>query len=182
VDPLSWLGLRKPRAANANLAAIHERVQGLLPDDEPAVLRYIVVVAALATRIIHADGRVLQIELERLRTLFQHVDRMPEEGIDELCDLLNERAPKLTPVELELCFKELRALCNSEERRGVLRLLALQASADGEIHPNEHAVLVEIAAALGVEASEVAILEAAALRESTLPTAPISLSPAGPDH
>ncbi len=177
VDPLAWLGLRKSRAPHPNLAAVHQRVTELLPDDEPVVIRYIVVVAALLTRIIHADGRVLEVELTRLRALFQHVDRMPEDGVDDLCGLLNAHVPRLTAAELALCFSELKALCDSAERRAVLRLLARQASADGTIHAEEHAALVEIATALGKPEQDVVALTEAAMRESVLPNAPGSLSP-----
>lgn len=171
MDPLSWLGLRKARAGNTNLSVIHELMRELLPDDEPVVLRYIVVVAVLLTRIVHADGRVLAAEIERLQAVFRHIDRMPPDGVDELCQTLNERVPKLTSAEIDLCYAELKALCDASERREVLRLLATQAVADGVIDPAEHGALLEIARELAVPEDEVAGLEQEALRHSQVPPA-----------
>ncbi len=147
--PLAWLGLRK-RGQHPNLSQIQDKVRELLPEDEPVVVRYIVIVAVLLTRIAHADGRFLKCELDHLRALFQHIDRMPDGGIDVLCDVLNERAPSLPSAELELCFRELKALCDATERRQVMRLLASQAKADGHIATSEHKVLRAIAAELDI--------------------------------
>lgn len=169
MDPLAWLGLRAARGEGTNLSVIHELVRELLPDDEPVVLRYIVVVAVLLTRIVHADGRVLAAEIERLEVLFRHIDRMPADGVEELCRRLNERVPKLTAAEVALCYAELKALCDASERREVLRLLATQASADGAIDPSEHGALLEIARELAVPERDVAGLEEEALRQQPPP-------------
>jgi uncharacterized tellurite resistance protein B-like protein len=136
-----------------------------------------VVVAILLTRVAHADGRVVDAELDRLRALFQHIDRMPPDGIDALCEALNQSAPKLSTAEITLCYGELKSLCDSTERRQVLRLLASQASADGEIHAEEHTELVEIAKQLGIPEAEVKDLEDEALRASKLPLAPGTIPP-----
>jgi DnaJ like chaperone protein len=177
VDPLSWLGLRKSRNATTHLSIIHELMRELLPEDESVVVRYIVVVAILLTRVAHADGRVVEAELARLRALFEHIDRMPPEGIDRLCDVLDEHAPKLSGSEMTLCFGELKALCDGAERRQVLRLLASQASADGEIHDEEHRALVEVGSELGIAEGEVVALEEEAMRSSRLPVAPGTIPP-----
>lgn len=177
MDPLAWLGLRKSRNANTHLSDVHELVRQLLPDDEAVVVRYIVVVALLLARVAHADGRVVDAERKRLLALFEHIDRMPADGIDALWAALNEAAPRLSSAELSLCYSELKSLCDSGERRQVLRLLASQASADGEIHAEEHDALVEVATELGIPASEVADLEREALRSSTLPMAPGTIPP-----
>ena len=58
VDPLAWLGLKSKKDAQQGLSAIQSEVRSLLPDDEPVVVRYIVIVAVLLTRIAFADGRV----------------------------------------------------------------------------------------------------------------------------
>lgn len=177
MDPLAWLGLRKSRNATPNLSVIHEVVRDLLPEDEAVVTRYIVVVAILLTRVAYADGRVVDAELARLRALFQHIDRMPPNGIDAFWETLRDRVPKLSNAELALCFSELKALCDATERRQVLRLLASQASADGKIHPEEHVALVEIATELGIPEAEVSEQEDAALRASKLPVPPATIPP-----
>ncbi len=179
VDPFAWLGLRKSREANAHLSAVHEVVRELLPKDEPVVVRYIVVVAIFLTRVAHADGRVVAAERERLRALFTHIDRMPPDAIDDFCDVLDRCAPKLSRAEIGLCYGEIKSLCDAKERHQVLRLLARQASADGDIHIEEHRALLEIATKLGVAAHVVDALEHEALhgmgpgvRPQTIPPAP----------
>ncbi len=160
--PLAWLGLRK-RGQHPNLSQIQERVRELLPDDEPVVIRYIVIVAVLLTRVAYADGRFLKCELDHLRALFKHIDRMPDGGIDVLCDVLNEVAPSLPNAELELCFRELKALCDGTERQQVMRLLTSQAKADGQIASSEHAVLRAIAAELDIPNETMDEIELSAL-------------------
>jgi DnaJ like chaperone protein len=163
VDPLAWLGLRKPKTPHGRLAAIQSAVRALLPDDEAVLVRYIVIVSALLTRVAHADGVFLQCELDHLRALFRHVDQLPAEGIDELCGILNEQVPKLDDEELTICYRELRTLCNADERMQIMRLLAEQATADGQIAPSEHTTLMEVAEALGISADAIATIEDDAL-------------------
>jgi uncharacterized tellurite resistance protein B-like protein len=177
VDPLAWLGLRSSRSAHPNLSAIAEKVAQLLPDDEAVVRRYIVVVAVLLAKVAQSDGRFMECELDQLRNLFRHIDRMPASGIDALCTLLDERVPNLTEAELGLCYRELKSLCDGAERRQVLRLLASQATADGHIVPSEHGALVEIAQELGVTEPELADLEIEAIAGGELPLPPDSLVP-----
>ena len=163
MDPLAWLGLRR---ANEGLAAIHDEVSRLLPDAEPAVVRYIVIVAALLTRIANADGRIVRSERKHLNGIMRHIDRMPADQIDAFCELLAERAPKLSDDELQVCYRQLRSLCDAEERVQVLRLLASQAGADGSIETSEHSELLSIAVALGIEQEQLEELELEAFDDS----------------
>jgi DnaJ like chaperone protein len=158
VDPLTWLGLKRDES-RPHLDAIHKRVRDLLPDDEPVVVRYIVIVAVLLTRVARADGRVQECERDRLRALFRHVERMPTEGIDALCDALNRHVPELDESEIELCFRELKTLCDGAERMQVMRLLAGLASVDGGILASEHGELAAIAGRLGISPAALAKLE-----------------------
>jgi DnaJ like chaperone protein len=157
VDPLAWLGLKNK--AHDHLSAIQNEVRSLLPDDEPVVVRYIVIVAVLLTRVALADGRVDQTELDRMHALFRHVDRMPPSEIDGLWQVLTEHVPKLSDQDCLLCYRELKALCNAEERLHVMRLLASQATADGNIDPSEHGELMAIAFQLDVPAGKMENLE-----------------------
>ena len=94
MDPLAWLGLRKGRSEYPRLSAVRAIVRELLPDDEPVVIRYIVVVAMLLSRVAFADGRFLECERDHLRLLFKHIDRMPPDGIARLTAALNEHASR----------------------------------------------------------------------------------------
>lgn len=180
MDPLGWLGLKR-RDQHPHLEAILRVVRGLLPDDESVVHRYIVVVAVLLTRVAFADGVFLQCELNQLRRLFEHVDRLDPAAIDTLCQALNEHASKLDDDELELCFRELKTLCDAGERLQVMRLLAAIATADGKIAPSEHGALMQVASALGVTEGDLTNLEHEALEQNHLPlsTAPPTAIPSG---
>ncbi|MSP26159.1 MAG: TerB family tellurite resistance protein [Myxococcales bacterium] len=165
MDPLAWLGLRRGKARLEHLTAIHARIRTLLPTDEPVVLRYIVTVAVLLTRVAQADGRFLDCERDHLRALFQHIDRIAPEGVDGLCDVLNEHVALLSEEELDVCYREIKSLCDAGERMQLMRLLASQATADGIVEPSEHATLTEIAMALGISPEVIEPLEIAALSE-----------------
>jgi DnaJ like chaperone protein len=180
VDPLTWLGLRSSKESRPNLNAIHAVVRQLLPDDEPVVHRYIVVVAILLTQVAQADGVFLPCEVARLTKLFEHVDRLPKGGIGELCTVLDEHVPRLSEYEIDVCYRELKSLCDASERRQVMRLLASQATVDGSLVASEHDVLVDVATHLGIDATALAALEDEARESTELPLPPDSI--ARPSH
>lgn len=167
VDPLAWLGLKK-KGSLAHLSEIQQTVRTLLPDDESVVIRYIVIVAILLTKIAHADGRLLECELAHLRALFEHIDRIPPEGMESLFTALNEHVPQLADDEIALCYQELKSLCDGSERLAIMRLLASQAGVDGNIVPSEHAELMAIAYELGIPATAMKELELEALTTDVL--------------
>jgi len=94
---------------------------------------------------------------------------MPAEGIDDLCRTLEEHVPRLTPADVELCCRELKALCDAEERLQVMRLLAHQATVDGSVAPQEHEELARLAGHLDVPVELVSKLEVDALSSSAPP-------------
>jgi uncharacterized tellurite resistance protein B-like protein len=171
MDPLAWLGLTKSKADGTPLGALHVRVKALLPEDEPVVHRYIVIVAVLLIRVAQADGQVRRSALDYLQGLFRHVDRMPKDGIDDLCSALREWVPRMTPSDLEVCYRELKSLCDARERLQIMRLLASQATVDGSVAPPEHAELVRIARALDVSTDLIEQLEIDALSTGLPPVA-----------
>lgn len=148
MDPLAWLGLRD--SPGTNLGAIHAVLREALPEDEPVVVRYVVVVCVLLTRVAAADGRVATCEFEHLRSLLRGLERLPPQAIEQVCTVLRERVPALERDELEACFAELRSLCDGAERRKVMTLLTDLARADGTVSPGEIRELETIAGALGV--------------------------------
>jgi DnaJ like chaperone protein len=161
VDPLAWLGLRDPE--ESHLAAVQRSVREVLPDDEAVVIRYIVIVAILLTQVAYADGSVVRSELDHLRALFRHIDRLPPDGIERVCDTLYDRVPRLSRDDLDRCVRELRSLCNGDERRQVIRLLADLARADGQIAAPERGALFGIGTDLNIPDEELEeLLEAPA--------------------
>jgi DnaJ like chaperone protein len=145
--------------AHRHLEPIHAAVRAALPTDEPVVLRYVTIVAVLLTRVARADGYLAPGEIAHLRQLLQGIDGMPLDGIDELCRVLDQRVPKLGDDDIAFCARELKSICDAEERINVMRLLANQATADGEIATVEHSALLDIAALLDVPLSAMAELE-----------------------
>ena len=89
-------------------------------------------------------------EWDAIKRMLAKVEALPADSVDELCEALCERVPELSSSELELCFQELKSLCNAKERQQVVRLLAGQAAADGQVEPSEQGELSAIAAELGV--------------------------------
>ena len=147
-------------------------MRSLLPDDEAVVVRYIVVVSALLARTALADGRVLGSERASLRSLFEHIDSLPKDGIERLIACLEEQANKLQPDELETCYREIRSICDHGERLQVLQRLVEVADADGRIHAREAQILQATASELSIASEELdsMLLQAGQARESE-PTA-----------
>lgn len=152
MDPLAWLGLRDPD--DSNLAAIQRAVREVLPEDEAVVIRYIVIVAILLSKVAYSDGTIAHSERDHLRGLFQHIDRLPPDGIEHVCDTLYQRVPQLTQNELTLCFRELKSLCDGRERQRIVRLLGDLARVDGHIHERELGEIADISTHLGVPEDE----------------------------
>ena len=159
---LAWLGLKD--ADDSHLSQIQEAVRAVLPDDEGVVIRYIVIVAVLLTRVAYADGRLHRAEHDHLRGLLSRIERLPQDGIECLCETLSEHVPQLTPAELKSCYRELKSLCDAKERRRVMRLLARLATVDGVVAEAERAELLAIGTALGIseEATDQAVRRAEA--------------------
>lgn len=178
MDPLGWLGLRQPRDDTPRLTALINAVRALLPDDESVVVRYIVIVGILLTKVACCDGRVAPSEVAHLEALFRHVDRLPAGDVRDLVRVFNDSVEQLSGSEMKLCFAELKSLCDRGERLQILRLLAQLATADTVIRPAEHTVLAEIAEELDLppEELDVAEREAAAGRPSA--PAPVGEPPA----
>jgi len=153
---LSWLGLRD--SAHGHLAVIQAAVLNVLPDHEAVVVRYVVVVSVLLTRVAYADGRFVRDELDHLRALLRRIERLPAEGIETVCQKLHELVPRLTEEEMTLCYTELRAITDAKERRQVMRLLAGLARVDGTIAPAEQRELEAIAGELGLAGDLAAVL------------------------
>lgn len=155
---LSWLGLKRGDDY-PNLDALIKELRKALPDDESVFIRYIAVVVVLIGRVAWADGQLSQEEEQNLRELLAHIDRFSPAGIEAVCAALRGEAPKVNEGELELCYRELKSLCDARERREILRLLAKLAVVDGATSTAEHAELEAIAAELGISLMDLATVE-----------------------
>jgi DnaJ like chaperone protein len=103
------------------------------------------------------------------------VDRLPKGGIGALCTVLDEHVPRLSEYEIDVCYRELKSLCDAGERRQVMRLLASQATVDGSLVASEHDVLVDVATHLGIDTTALAALEDEARDSTDLPLPPDSI-------
>jgi DnaJ like chaperone protein len=158
VGLLSWLGLKRGDDY-PNLDALIKELRKALPDDESVFIRYIAVVVVLIGRVAWADGRLSAEEEQNLRELLAHIDRLSPAGIEAVCGALRGQAPKVNEEELELCYRELKSLCDARERVEIIRLLAKLAVVDGETSTAEHAELEAIAAELGISLMDLATVE-----------------------
>lgn len=161
-----WLGLER-EAHSERLAAVHRATRALLPEDEAYVVRYVGVCAILLARVAHADGLVVHAEREHLRALFAGCGRIASEArIDALCGELDAQVPELTSDEVDACYRELRSLCDADERERIVELLARQALSDGKLVPREHRILQEAARAFDIEPEGLEAIERALLEEA----------------
>jgi uncharacterized tellurite resistance protein B-like protein len=158
VGLLAWLGL-KDGGEYPNLDALMKELRKALPDDESVLIRYIAIVCVLIAKVAWADGRLSDEEEANLRDLLQHVDRISPSGVDAVCRTLKGKLPELTDEELNLCYRELKSLCDGRERFEIIRLLARLAAVDGATSTAEHVELEAIASHLGVSLTDLAHAE-----------------------
>src|SRR5690606_33070475 len=130
-----WLRLNRD-GRSERLAAVHRAARALLPDDEPYVVRYVVVCAILLARVAHADGILMAAERRHLRELLERCGRLAPHHLEELCNALDTQVPALEEAEIEACHREIRSLCDAAQRERVLELLARQAVSDGHLAPS----------------------------------------------
>jgi DnaJ like chaperone protein len=156
VGVLTWLGFRD--GSGGNLDPLLIAVRCALPEDETVLVRYVAIVVALLGHVAYADGRFSEREERTLRGLLSKVSRLAPGGVDAVCKVLREAKP-LKPEELEICYREIKSLCDAEERLEVMRLLTELAFADGEPSADERTELDRIAEAIGVASPELAAIE-----------------------
>lgn len=151
---LSWLGLKKGDGY-PNLDALMGDLRKALPRDESVLLRYIATVVVLLGKVAWADGQVTPKEEERLRALLTHIEGLGPSGVEAVCEALHGKIPSFSGDEMELVYRELRAICDGTERRQIMRLLLSIAAVDGRLTESERAELAKISEELGVSLEEV---------------------------
>jgi uncharacterized tellurite resistance protein B-like protein len=154
VGLLAWLGIQKAHEY-PNLDALLKELRRALPEDENVLLRYIAIVIVLLGKVAVADGRFSAKEDQALRALLTRVGRISPAGVDAVCEALHGKLPAVTPAELELCYRELRSICDHAERIEVVRLLLQLAEVDGDPCTSESAEIEHVASELGVSLAEV---------------------------
>lgn len=156
---LSWLGYREGN--EGKLGPLIVELRSALPEDESVVVRYVAMVIALLGHVAYVDGHLSDREERALRRLLMKVSRLEPSGIEAVCKVLREGRP-LTHDELEVCYREVKSLCDGQERLEVLRLVGEVAFADGEPTLEELATLARIAEAIGIPSQEIPVIEAEA--------------------
>lgn len=151
---LAWLGFQQG-SSFPNLQALLRELRTALPDDEAVVLRYIAIVVVLLGKVACVDGRFSAKEDELLRALLAHVEGLAPSGIEAVCSALQGKLPSLREAEVDRCYRELKSLCNAEERAHVVRLLVRLAASDGAMTPAEKTEIEQIAYELGVPYAEI---------------------------
>jgi uncharacterized tellurite resistance protein B-like protein len=154
VGLLSWLGLKRGDAY-PNLDALMRDLRDALPHDESVLLRYIGTVIVLLGKVAWADGRVTPKEDESLRALLSHIEGLAPSGVDAVCDVLQGKIPDFSEGEMDLVYSELRAICDGNERKQIMRMLVRIAAVDGRLSEAERGELARIADELGVPLADV---------------------------
>jgi len=158
VGLLSWLGLNRDDE-HPNVDALLAELKRALPNNESVVLRYIAAVVVLLGKVANADGNFNAGEEASLRNLLARIEGLSPENIEAVTRAIAGKMPDLREDELDLCMRELKALCDGKERVEVFRLLAEVALSDGKITPAERAELKHVADELGVPKSELNAVE-----------------------
>jgi DnaJ like chaperone protein len=143
VGLLSWLGFQR-ESSFPNLESLLRELRKALPD------------VVLLGKVACVDGRFSAKEEELLRALLAHVEGLEQGGIEAVCTALQGKLPSIQEQELDRCYRELKALCDADERARVVRLLVQLAAADGAPSAAERAEIEHIAEELGVPLSELA--------------------------
>lgn len=151
---LGWLGLKRGDGY-PNLDALMRDLRKALPEDESVLLRYIGTVVVLLGKVAWSDGKVTPKEEETLRALLAHIQGLAPAGVDAVCEVLHGKIPAFSDSEMELVYRELRAICDGNERRQIMRLLLNVAAVDGRLSDAEHNELARISEELGVSLEEV---------------------------
>lgn len=154
---LSWLGLKKGNTY-PNVDALLVELRRALPHDESVVLRYIAAVVVLLAKVASAD-RFTDSEEQTLRSLLTQLEGLSPDDIEAVTRAVKGKIPELRDEERALCVRELKSLCDGNERAEIVRLLAKVAVADGALTPPERAELRHVAAELGVPESVLAAVE-----------------------
>lgn len=151
---LGWLGLNRGDGY-PNLDALMRGLRKALPHDESVLLRYIGTVVVLLGKVAWADGQVTPKEAATLRALLAHIPGLAPAGVDAVCEVLHGKIPSFSDSEMDLVYRELRAICDSAERKQIIRLLLGVAAVEGNPTQAERSELVRISEELGVSFAEV---------------------------
>ena len=165
---LAWLGLRG-RDDRTNLDELVSDLRAALPDDEAVLIRYIAIVAVLLTRVASSDGVFSDQEQSTLRSLLERVGRLSPSAVDAVCCTLERGMTDLTTGELDLCYGELKSLCDRQERLQILRLLVRMAAADGALSAAEATEIRSIGEKIGVAPEDITAIEQDARDASPTP-------------
>lgn len=150
---LAWLGLKRGDSF-PNLDSLMRDLRRALPEDESVLLRYIGTVVVLLGKVAWADGKVTPKEEESLRALLSHIEGLAPSGVDAVCQVLHGKIPAFSDTEMDLVYRELRALCDGAERKQIMRLLLSIAAVDGRLSEVERRELALISEELGVSLEE----------------------------
>jgi len=154
VGLLAWLGLKRGDGY-PNLDALMRDLRKALPEDESVLLRYIGTVVVLLGKVAWSDGKVTPKEEETLRSLLAHIQGLAPAGVDAVCEVLHGKIPAFSDNEMDLVYRELRAICDGSERKQIMRLLLNVAAVDGRLSEAERNELEKISEELGVSLEEV---------------------------
>ncbi|MBF9232917.1 tellurite resistance TerB family protein [Microvirga alba] len=122
-------------------------------------------VAALLTLVVHADGRVLQVEAEGLRSLLRSRFGLGEDEVEHLLAHAGEIEETLDPSTtlIDRILHDVRF----KDRPALLKLAYRIAAIDGVVHDFEDDLIWRTGRLLGFSESDLTAIKAAALTNLT---------------
>ena len=144
------------------LTRLRDLFDEILTSEEPDSRQDVrVSVATLLVLVAQADGRVLQVEEEGLRTLLHSRFDLSQEQIGKVLEEVESFADSLDPAVT--LSERITQEIGTEARKSVLAMAYRIAALDGYLHEFEDDLLWRIGRLLGMSDAEIAALREVAL-------------------
>jgi uncharacterized tellurite resistance protein B-like protein len=140
----------KPAIAASGTDALQAMVRSSLRDADEDTERVVIAVAGLLASVAYADRVYGAAERGYARAALARLDGLTDEGVDAICEVLEQRGQEIAAQNPQAFTRELRERVEVPLRREVLDVLVDLAAVDGELSLAETDLLRRTAAALGL--------------------------------
>ena len=138
---------------------------------------FMVSLLVLSSAIIRADGRVLQSELDQVRSFIRR--NFGEQAVDEAMRMLNELNRQ--EINIYSVGGQIATYMNYSQRLQLFHYLTDIATADGDFSKSEKEVLEAISAAIRINAADAGSIIAMYYKDSDSAYAVLEISPSATD-
>jgi uncharacterized tellurite resistance protein B-like protein len=147
---------RAPKSvvAASGTDALSALVRSALRDEDEDTARVVFAVAGLLASVAYADRVYGPEERSYARAALSRLDGLTDEGVDAICEVLEQRGHEIATQNPQAFTRELRQRVEVPLRREVLDVLVDLAAVDGELSLAETDLLRRTAAALGLTSDD----------------------------